>query len=260
MSDEQLETPTESQGYFADTQRPIYTLLLTLPFLIVYELGVLIGGYHGNFSINGGDWIIRLFFSNIVSMHGATLSILVMGVIFLIYSARQGASWKWNTSTYVFTLLESVIWAVLLVFIAGAVNRMFFMSVPGPENANNGDLFGLKAVGNWFQRITLFCGAGVFEELVFRVMLLLPLYWFISYSDRIGKIRGIIAASIISALIFSAFHYRIFTGSGDNFSVTSFTFRFLAGLYFTALVYGRNFGVAVASHAVYDIIVGIVPR
>ena len=254
--------PSSSGSYFNETRKPIYALLLTIPFLAGYELGILFGGLVGDHSINGGDWVVRAIFSNISSMHGATLSVLVMGAVFLFYSIRQGASWKWNGGTYALALAESLFWAVCLTVIAGLVNDLMRPASAGAPVSFNGPELGvfdrqISAALGRFQRLALFCGAGVFEELVFRVMLLLPLFWFIAWSDRVSKTRAFITASVIAALVFSAFHYRVFTGAGDPFNLTSFIFRFLAGLYFTAICYKRNFGIAVAAHAMYDIIVGM---
>jgi hypothetical protein len=60
-----------------------------------------------------------------------------------------------------------------------------------------------------------------------------------------------ISATLISALIFSAFHY---VGAyGDPWQLESFTFRFLAGIAFSALFLLRGFGIAAWTHALYDV-------
>jgi len=60
-----------------------------------------------------------------------------------------------------------------------------------------------------------------------------------------------ISAALISAVIFSAFHY--IGVYGDPWALESFTFRFLAGLAFSALFLLRGFGVAAWTHALYDV-------
>ena len=42
---------------------------------------------------------------------------------------------------------------------------------------------------------------------------------------------------------------------GDDFTIASFVFRFLAGVYLTLVFRFRGFAVAVYSHAIYDVIV-----
>jgi hypothetical protein len=58
-------------------------------------------------------------------------------------------------------------------------------------------------------------------------------------------------AALLAALLFSAFHY---VGPyGDPWTLSSFVFRFLAGLLFSVLFLLRGFGIAAWTHALYDI-------
>lgn len=57
-------------------------------------------------------------------------------------------------------------------------------------------------------------------------------------------------AVVISAVIFSAFHYL--GPFGDPFDLQSFTFRMLSGLAFSGLFVLRGFGVTAWTHALYD--------
>ena len=57
-------------------------------------------------------------------------------------------------------------------------------------------------------------------------------------------------AVVISALIFSAFHY--IGPFGDLLDLQSFTFRMLSGLAFSGLFVLRGFGVTAWTHALYD--------
>ena len=66
------------------------------------------------------------------------------------------------------------------------------------------------------------------------------------------KSVGIMLAwSVVSAVVFSGFHY---VGAlGDPFKMTSFVFRLLLGLALTLVYATRGFAAAVWTHAVYDI-------
>jgi hypothetical protein len=101
-------------------------------------------------------------------------------------------------------------------------------------------------------RLMLSLGAGLYEELFFRVLLVGGL-------AAAGKVvlglstRGAgILAAIVGALIFSAFHY---VGQyGDPFRLQSFVFRALSGLAFSGLYLLRGFGITAWTHALYDAI------
>src|SRR5436309_307033 len=60
-----------------------------------------------------------------------------------------------------------------------------------------------------------------------------------------------IAATILGALIFSAFHY--IGPYGDPLDVYSFVFRTIAGLFFSGLYLLRGFGITAWTHALYDV-------
>jgi hypothetical protein len=58
-------------------------------------------------------------------------------------------------------------------------------------------------------------------------------------------------AVLVGATIFSAFHY---VGAyGDVFTVQSFVFRLIAGIFFSALYLLRGFGIDAWTHALYDV-------
>ena len=99
-----------------------------------------------------------------------------------------------------------------------------------------------------------FLGAGIYEELLFRLILLPLTFWGLR---RLGaKPRpSMIAAVLLGSLLFAAAHY---VGPyGEVFVPFTFMFRFLAGMFFSILFVSRGFGIAAGTHAGYDILVGL---
>jgi hypothetical protein len=72
------------------------------------------------------------------------------------------------------------------------------------------------------------------------------------------KKNATISAVVVGVLIFSAFHYV--GPSGDSFALGSFIQRALGGVYFSVLFVTRGFGITAASHALYDIFLGLIPN
>lgn len=99
--------------------------------------------------------------------------------------------------------------------------------------------------------VVLSLGAGIYEELVFRVLLVGGLFG-VFRSSGVGRRPAALFAAGLAALVFSGFHY--IGQYGDPFSVSSFLFRFLAGLAFSVLFLIRGFGVTAWTHALYDVI------
>ena len=98
-------------------------------------------------------------------------------------------------------------------------------------------------------QLALSLGAGLYEELVFRVLLVGGFYWLLSrFTD---KTVAYTSAALIAAAIFSAVHYiGVF---GDPFTLSSFAFRFMFGLMLNVLFILRGFGIAAWTHALYDV-------
>jgi hypothetical protein len=102
-------------------------------------------------------------------------------------------------------------------------------------------------------RVMLSLGAGLYEELLFRVIL-------VSGIAFIGRrlfrwqpwVAGLVAV-LLSALTFAAFHY---IGSyGDPLRLDSFVFRLIGGIAFSVLYVSRGFGITAWTHALYDLLV-----
>jgi membrane protease YdiL (CAAX protease family) len=105
-------------------------------------------------------------------------------------------------------------------------------------------------------------GAGIYEELVFRLILICLLM--LLFQDVLGLNRknSIILSVLVSAGLFSAHHHIVFE-SGQlalraAFNWTEFGFRTIAGVYFAGLFAIRGFGITAGTHAFYDIIATII--
>jgi hypothetical protein len=228
----------KAQGYLKETRRPIYSAALVLPFLCIYHAGTLL---LRTTYINGADaLIIRILSSlSVNSMFG---SVLVLACAFTIWQLKTHASWKIRFGVLLFSLIESLCLALVLLFAFGWAASHIRMSAGDSMSA--------------FAKLVLYCGAGVYEELVFRAFLLSVLVAGFGLVFNLKKWTAATAAAIAGALLFALFHY--IGPSGDTFSLGSFTQRSVAGLFFSVIYVTRGFGITAASHAIYDILVGVV--
>jgi membrane protease YdiL (CAAX protease family) len=225
------------RGYLKETRRPVYSAAIILPFLCVYHAGTF---FLNTTYINGADALIIRILSAL-SVHSIFASAIVLIASFIFWQMHTRASWKIKKSMLSLYLLESIGFALLLIFGLGWFNSHLLLSMAG-EN---------RTLAN----LALYCGAGIYEELLFRGFLLGSLLLIFRRAFPRNKVAVAVAASILAALIFSAFHY--IGPAGDAFSFGSFAQRMIAGLYFSALFVTRGFGLTAASHAIYDIVVGI---
>ena len=94
-------------------------------------------------------------------------------------------------------------------------------------------------------------GAGIFEELVFRLGLMSLIVWLwlqLAKALDLPKAPGGVLAVVISALLFSWHHHL-----GEPFEMGVFLFRTMAGVILGFLFWFRGFGVCVYTHAMYDV-------
>ena len=243
-------------GYWAESSRPMTSLLFITPLLVVYEVGVLVLGPAA--IRNGADLWLRELLRCVGFGQYFLLPILTVGIL-VSWHYTTGKPWRLSGGVFSGMIAECVLLALCLRLMLEAQSTLFEAVVgplaPGaPTPALATDVSGAVrgALG--------FLGAGVYEELLFRLMLLPAVAWTLS---RLGMPRrtSLVFAVFSTSFVFAAAHY---VGvRGETFQQAelafwfSFCFRFLAGLFFSVLFVYRGFGIAAGTHAGYDILVGL---
>jgi membrane protease YdiL (CAAX protease family) len=96
-------------------------------------------------------------------------------------------------------------------------------------------------------RLAISIGAGLYEELLFRMLLIAVVHTLLVDVGKLSTWTGALIAVVISAVAFAWYHPL--SGFTEAF------FFFVAGLYFGAIYVVRGFGIVVGVHAFYDVIV-----
>jgi membrane protease YdiL (CAAX protease family) len=118
-----------------------------------------------------------------------------------------------------------------------------------------------EPVGQFLGLLVGYVGAGIYEEVLFR-MLLLPAAVALLRMGGFSTRTSMLVAAIAISLLFAAAHYRFdfvlaghrfITLHGEPFQWSSFLFRFVAGASFAALYLLRGFGITAGTHAMYDL-------
>ncbi|HHN47168.1 MAG TPA: CPBP family intramembrane metalloprotease [Planctomycetes bacterium] len=248
--------------YFTETRRPVYTFFLVLPFVLLYEAGMIFLSLSAReWDVrNGADAILRaLFFPSKLADAGTwgtviwtLFSALILFGAFGWWQLRSAASWKLKPRHLWYCYLESFAWGIILLLLVIPLKMLGLpegMSMAPPCSQGGQAEFGL------LERIVMSAGAGVYEELVFRLFLAGGLILMLRGMLGVHRAGAAIAAVVLASLVFSGVHY--IGDYGDSFTWASFVFRVVAGVFFSLLFHYRSFGVAVATHAFYDIIVNL---
>jgi membrane protease YdiL (CAAX protease family) len=230
---------SESPSYWSLSRTPLTSLLFAMPLVLAYEGGVLLLG-RGS-PRNGADvWLRQLLDALGFGAYFLLPTLTVIGL--LAWHHIEHDEWRFSPAVLAGMALECLVWAAALIGVARLQERLWPLAAAAAVDE------GVLA------RLVAFCGAGLYEEVLFRLLLLPVLAWGF---ERLGfsTVPAACWAVVTSSLLFSAAHY---VGPlGDSFAIYSFTFRFLAGLFFALLFSIRGFGVAAGTHAVYDILVGL---
>jgi membrane protease YdiL (CAAX protease family) len=107
-------------------------------------------------------------------------------------------------------------------------------------------------------RVLLSIGAGVYEELVFRFLLLAGGFALLHKALSVPRAAAFAIALVVSALLFSAYHHL--GPHGEPFRAVAFWFRAIAGLLLGLLFAGRGLALCAYLHAFYDILCDLGPH
>lgn len=229
--------------YFSQTKTLTYSYLIALPLLIMYEVFILMSQPDAEqyVRLSTDIWIKWIFASvGFDTLKFTFALVLILGLI--IFFKDRSNPVKIRGRFFLYMILESALYAVVIAMaISGFLGLIFNMASP-------------EGIGGLtkFQQLALSLGAGLYEELIFRVLLvsgLVVVFGWLGFKDGWKNA----AAMILGALVFSAVHY--FGAYGDQFTLSSFLFRFLFGLALNGLLIYRGFGVAAWTHSLYDVIV-----
>lgn len=240
------------KDYLRRSRAPRYSILFVLPLLLLYEgLSALLTGSAVEGVRNGADVLLKSLFFALGGRDGLLLfgALLLGGGALLAWRDRRKAGEPLEAGVFGWMLAESVAYAGLFGFVVGWLTSLV---LHGPRALSAG---GPEALDLETQ-LVVSLGAGIYEELVFRVLLVGALFWCVRVLLGAPKALAGGAAVVLSALVFSGFHY---VGElGDTFTPASFTFRAIAGLVFSLLYVGRGFGIAAWTHALYDLGISVV--
>lgn len=234
--------------YFEDSRSPRYAILFAAPLWLGYETLAWLLSNPGTAGVrNGADVLMKAPFVQLAGYRGVIGFELLLLLVGAWIVARDWRRHPGPLRLGVFALMFAE--AVGLALIVGVVLRYATAALLHYFVLANPSSLGTPT------QLMVSLGAGIYEELLFRVILVGGLSWLgcriFGWSPRAAAMFAV----IVSALLFSSFHY---VGAyGDTLRLSSFLFRLLAGIVFSTLYVLRGFGITAWTHALYDVIVTI---
>ncbi len=244
--------PPAAASYWRVSRAPRYSLTFVAPLLVLYELLAFALTHDAIEGVrNGADVLLKSVFVVFGGRYGvAAFGALLIGTGgYLVWRDRRGSG-PLEARVYLGMSAEVVIYAALLGTITATLTSLLlrgpsFLAIV-PQGAARLDLT---------TQLMVSLGAGIYEELLFRVLLvgaLARLGWLV-FGWR--PLWAGVVATILGALIFAAFHY--IGPLGDTLQLSTFVYRTVAGILLSALYLTRGFGITAWTHALYDVILAL---
>ena len=245
-----------SKEYWRESRLPLAGLMFISPLLIVYELGVLILGPEA--VRNGAEvWMRQLLLALGIGQY-FVLPFLTVAILLAAHYFSRGP-WYIRSATLWGMAVESVLLAAVLRLLLGLQAAAFsYLAGPVAPTAAAGFVWAQSPARSHATELAAmavaYIGAGVYEELVFRLILLTAIALGLKASALTARSANLLGVGL-SSLIFAAAHYV--GPMGEPFALFTLLFRVMAGIFFGTLFLYRGFGIAAGSHAVYDLLVGL---
>ena len=247
------------RSYWKTSRAPRYSIVFALPLLLLYEgLAAAFGTAGAGNVRNAADVALKTPFYLLSGARGslAFFATTIAICIFLVARDLTRSKDRLRPRTFLLMLGESAVLALLLGVVVGTLTRELLGSLAAharfaiQQGAAGVQPLSAMSPGT---KLMLALGAGLYEELLFRVLLVGGIAagfgWVMGGRSWITNT----VAAVIGALIFSAFHY---VGAyGDRLELASFTYRTIAGIVFSGLYLTRGFGITAWTHALYDVYV-----
>lgn len=244
-----LRSRRVAEGYWDASRQPLHILVFLLPLVIAYEAGLLwlLRSDQGVLTIKVHRMLLQVFDAFGINIAGGlSLPGIALVVVLLLWHVLTRKPWNIDLRVIGLMALEAVVWTLPLLVIAQVIAQATPAAAVtgGPES-----MLGSLGV---FQKIMVSLGAGLYEELVFRMLFIALLHAILVDIGKATHELGAGVAIVVSAVFFTYYH---FAGGGIvDHPVQRAIFYAVAGLFFGTVYVMRGFGIVVAVHALYDIV------
>ena len=163
-------------------------------------------------------------------------------LIFLYFNKEKYENYIFKFNYFCLMLLEGILLGTCLLVLLNSYN-IFYIN----EFIINTNIF-----TNFYYCL----GAGIWEEVLFRLILYNLLYR-IMILFSFSKIHSTLISIFITSIMFSTFHY---IGSmADYFTINTFIIRFVGGVFLCLIYIKRGLGITSMTHYSYDVLLLTLP-
>ena len=237
--------------YAETSNRPLEIILFLSPLIVLYELGLVLWLRMDQQVLTNRAHVglvnfFRLFGVRAEDLHVSAMSLPSVALILtlLIWQVMSRLPWKIRWRTIPLMWLESFALAAPLLVLAAVIGRAHF--VMASNQVGEDSIRALDVVG----RASMAAGAGIYEELLFRMALMGGLHMLLFDVAKMKERNAWLIALVVSSILFTVYH-----PIRDNMGALQWgrvIFLMVAGGWFGVVFQARGFGIAAGTHAAYD--------
>lgn len=246
--------PRAADDYWTLSEKPLHSLVFLAPLVLLYELGAILYLTDPNAGVQQtirAKKLLDLFFQSLGVVGLLVSGVAMLLVLFLMHLLARDR-WTLRVPVLIGMLMEAALWALPLVVLGSIFQRAGAMLAPAAAAEPASATAAMLALP-WQARVTIALGAGIYEELMFRLVAIATIHLAVRDALRFSEPVARVAAILGSALAFALYHdVTLPAGGGVQWSAALFFFA--AGLYFGVIYVARGLGIVVAAHAFYDVI------
>ena len=261
--------------YLEASSYPLTSLLFCVPLIVAYEVGT------WRFASDPVSHVQqRIVAFNLMQQFFAAFGVTglyfpaaTVASVLLAWHLARGDRFAATPGVVLGMIAESAMYAVPLVGLGYAFQHLLPLfgqlliggpaaAIGGPGAAIGGPAAAIGGPGGTVGRggptalLVLSIGAGVYEELIFRLVAFTVLHFLLVDVLRMARATAVPLTVVAAAVLFSLYHYRP-TGT-EPFQWESFAFRTVAGVYFGLIFTARGFGLTAGAHSAYDVLIVLI--
>lgn len=226
--------------YWDATREPIYCLTFLFPFVLAYEFGAVLlrpalAPEEQLFAQSLVERTLAWFGASGFWVPGLVLMATLVG-----WQLLSGGRWQIRAWIPVLMLIECCVLTLPLLVL---------------------DRLALEIVSPLSQELklnlVLALGAAIYEELIFRFLLMTGATWLITNGMQMPRSTATIFAGAASALLFAICHFEPI--GSVSFSWLNFAFYGISGVYLATLFAQRGLGICAGCHAAYNLAIVLGP-
>lgn len=241
-----VAAPSLKKSYASRSMDPLHILVFVLPLVAFYEATLFFTDISGVRETVAAHELINRFLAAFGSF-ALYLPGIVLLLALLVMKIARGDAWRIRWRTIPMMGFESIVWAIPLLVIAAMLSGPAAVQIADPSSVP-ADPHAASVLG----RIALSIGAGLYEELLFRLLMVTAGAFMLRSILRLGDTWAAGLAITIAAFAFTFYHQV----DGETASIIARRMvYFVAGCFLGLVFVLRGFGIVVGAHVAYDLFV-----